>query len=70
MLKAGGAYLPLDPAYPADRLEFMLADARPLLVLDGETLRQDWSGYPDSDPERRLDPAHPAYVIYTSGSTG
>nr|WP_324252009.1 hypothetical protein [Roseibium aggregatum] len=27
MLKAGAAYLPLDPDYPADRLAFMLADA-------------------------------------------
>ncbi|MEU9504592.1 amino acid adenylation domain-containing protein [Streptomyces sp. NPDC048196] len=70
VLKAGGAYLPLDPAYPADRLEFMLADAQPVLVLDEEALRQDWSGYPDTDPERRMEPGHPAYVIYTSGSTG
>jgi non-ribosomal peptide synthetase component F len=32
-LKAGGGYLPLDPHYPADRLNFMLSDARPALVL-------------------------------------
>ncbi|MGA5817950.1 amino acid adenylation domain-containing protein [Kitasatospora sp. NPDC094028] len=31
--KAGGAYLPVDPAYPADRISYMLDDARPLLVL-------------------------------------
>jgi len=31
--KAGGAYLPLDPAYPAQRLEMMIADAQPLLLL-------------------------------------
>jgi amino acid adenylation domain-containing protein len=37
--KAGGAYLPLDPAYPAERLGFMLADSRPALVLGhGPTL--------------------------------
>ncbi|MFI0743110.1 amino acid adenylation domain-containing protein, partial [Streptomyces sp. NPDC021100] len=70
VMKAGGAYLPLDPAYPADRLEFMLADARPLLVLDGESLRGDWGAYPDGDLDCRLEAAHPAYVIYTSGSTG
>ncbi len=33
VLKAGGAYLPLDPSYPADRLGFMLDDARPRVVL-------------------------------------
>ncbi|MCS0639060.1 non-ribosomal peptide synthetase [Streptomyces sp. LP05-1] len=33
VLKAGGAYLPLDPAYPEERLGHMVRDARPLLVL-------------------------------------
>jgi amino acid adenylation domain-containing protein len=32
VLKAGGSYLPLDPAFPAQRLAFMIADARPLMV--------------------------------------
>jgi len=36
VLKAGAAYLPLDPTYPAERLRFMLSDARPLLVLTQE----------------------------------
>ncbi len=31
--KAGGAYLPLDPGYPGDRLAFMLGDARPAVVV-------------------------------------
>jgi amino acid adenylation domain-containing protein len=38
ILKAGAAYLPLDPAYPAERLAFMLEDARPALVLTQERL--------------------------------
>src|SRR5947207_1430256 len=33
VLKAGGAYLPLDPSYPAQRLSFMLADAQPVVLL-------------------------------------
>jgi amino acid adenylation domain-containing protein len=33
VLTAGGAYLPLDPSYPADRLAFMVADAQPVLLL-------------------------------------
>lgn len=33
VLKAGGAYLPLDPTYPRERISFMLADAQPVLVL-------------------------------------
>jgi amino acid adenylation domain-containing protein len=39
VLKAGGAYLPLDPSYPAARLEYMLADARPVLLIRAADLR-------------------------------
>nr|WP_230419929.1 non-ribosomal peptide synthetase [Catenulispora pinistramenti] len=44
VLKAGGAYLPVDPGYPADRVAFMVADAEPVLALgDAQTARW-WSG--------------------------
>lgn len=38
-LKAGGAYIPLDPEYPSDRLAFMLQDAKPALVISDEALQ-------------------------------
>ncbi|MEV4603145.1 amino acid adenylation domain-containing protein [Amycolatopsis sp. NPDC049253] len=80
--RAGGAYLPLDPAYPDERLEFMISDAAPALVLadDGQTDRlarlggvraAGLAGLPEPVPlDGRTDPANLAYVIYTSGSTG
>jgi amino acid adenylation domain-containing protein len=36
VIKAGGAYIPLDPMYPADRIEFMVSDAQPKLLLTQE----------------------------------
>ncbi|KOV78041.1 non-ribosomal peptide synthetase [Nocardia sp. NRRL S-836] len=75
VLRAGGAYLPLDPAYPAGRIRQILDDARPLLVLGTEP--QDFVTHELAAPLPTADPApvtpHPdqlAYVIYTSGSTG
>ncbi|MFI5916859.1 amino acid adenylation domain-containing protein, partial [Dactylosporangium sp. NPDC051541] len=62
--RAGAAYLPLDPTYPADRLEFMIADSGAALVLDALPDAQTSSDLPTI----RGDQA--AYVIYTSGSTG
>jgi amino acid adenylation domain-containing protein len=69
VLKAGGAYLPLDPDYPAERLEYMCADAGATLVLTGAEL-SDVDGESALDPGVAPHPDHPAYVIYTSGSTG
>ncbi|WP_327232740.1 amino acid adenylation domain-containing protein [Streptomyces sp. NBC_01317] len=45
VLKAGAAYVPLDPAYPAPRLSYMLEDARPRLLLTTPAVRR---GLPDS----------------------
>jgi amino acid adenylation domain-containing protein len=67
-LKAGAAYLPLDPSYPQARLQAMIADAQPALVLDSPLI--DTSLYPDHNPAVLITPDHPAYVLYTSGSTG
>ncbi|AHH97300.1 non-ribosomal peptide synthetase [Kutzneria albida] len=67
VLKAGAAYLPVDPAYPAERIAFMVEDAKPALVLRPG----DLTGASDTRPvEPRARLANPAYVIYTSGSSG
>ena len=41
--KTGAAYLPLDPAFPPDRIEFMQQDARPLVVVTQSHLREKFS---------------------------
>ncbi len=86
VLKAGAAYLSLDPAYPAERLAFMLEETAAPLVLTQESLLDRLSGSRARivclDHERRkialgaplpplaVEPDQLAYVIYTSGSTG
>ncbi|WP_329271212.1 non-ribosomal peptide synthetase [Streptomyces pseudovenezuelae] len=66
---AGGTYLPLDPEYPADRLEFMVADSGAQVVLrEGDLVLSE--DLPSTAPEVAVEPAQLAYVIYTSGSTG
>ncbi|MEN1836363.1 amino acid adenylation domain-containing protein [Pseudomonas lijiangensis] len=86
ILKAGGCYVPLDPGYPADRLNYMLADSSPVALLtlgsapDGLdsgsipviALDRDaqWRSGPTAPVERETDARQLAYVIYTSGSTG
>lgn len=73
VLKAGAVYLPVDPTYPQDRLEFILGDCdakmivrEPLADIDG--YRAD--NPTDGDRVRPLRPDNTAYLIYTSGSTG
>ncbi|WP_410586699.1 amino acid adenylation domain-containing protein [Amycolatopsis sp. lyj-23] len=76
---AGGAYLPLDPAYPRERLDYLVSDSRiPVLVTTGGPADRVPAGPAvvvadgtEAEPVRpRIDPADLAYVIYTSGSTG
>ncbi|MFF5437209.1 amino acid adenylation domain-containing protein [Streptomyces achromogenes] len=64
-LRAGAAYVPVDPGYPRERIDHLLADAAPVCVLTEEG--------PTGTPGGgfgRPDPDSAAYLIYTSGSTG
>ncbi|WP_309475906.1 non-ribosomal peptide synthetase [Pseudomonas sp. B21-028] len=86
ILKAGAGYVPLDPAYPAERLALLLEDSEPVAVLVQEATRERLAdasvpiiNLDDTMPQQHsvfnpqvpeLTPAHLAYVIYTSGSTG
>ncbi|ANP52061.1 thioester reductase [Streptomyces griseochromogenes] len=82
-LKAGAAYVPLDPTYPAERLRYLIEDAG-LTVVIGESGQIASAGLkdvrvvpPDTDGEELpplppidLDGSELAYILYTSGSTG
>ncbi|MFI9406411.1 amino acid adenylation domain-containing protein [Nocardia sp. NPDC052316] len=78
VLEAGAAYVPIDPAYPEDRIDYLLSDARPTLSLtavDVAAAEAEAGELPDTDPTDAdrvlpLRPSNLAYVIYTSGSTG
>ncbi|GIH62809.1 non-ribosomal peptide synthetase/MFS transporter [Microbispora siamensis] len=69
VLKAGAAYLPLDPVYPVRRTEAVLADAGARFVLTEAEIAAA-AGESSERPGVSVPPEHLAYVIYTSGSTG
>ncbi|WP_345144881.1 amino acid adenylation domain-containing protein, partial [Dactylosporangium darangshiense] len=81
--KAGGAYLPLDPTHPIERLAYMLADSGTAVLVTTNALLDDLPAgrlptvildnpttttIPNGQP--RVHPSQAAYIIYTSGSTG
>ena len=71
--KCGAVYVPVDPAYPPDRREFILDDCAPTLVLRepvGELAGYRADDPTDADRLRPLRPDNTAYLIYTSGTTG
>lgn len=69
VLKAGGAYLPLPPDLPSGRLDWMIADASPAVVLSGAEIGAA-SSMAEPGGDAAIGPDDLAYVIYTSGSTG
>jgi len=83
VLKAGGAYLPLDPEYPKARLAYMLDDSGSQVLITHTALRDRFSVLPEHvlyvDDEHSVGgelsnikptPENLAFLIYTSGSTG
>ncbi|MCP5102655.1 MAG: amino acid adenylation domain-containing protein [bacterium] len=86
IIKAGGAYLPLDPTYPRERIAFMLEDSKTRWLVTQKHLEDRMPGEYNGDlyhiedprwetedpgnPESIAGPRHLVYVIYTSGSTG
>jgi amino acid adenylation domain-containing protein len=84
VLKAGAAYLPLDPTFPQDRLRFMIEDAKVRFIITERSLSaalpsclnllfldsKASDGWPDSNPDPGPAEDDLAYAIYTSGSTG
>lgn len=83
--KAGGAYLPLDPNHPVDRIKyyledagikFVLADLKEVAKLPASSAKviplesDTWADLPDTNLTIKLGPESLAHILYTSGSTG
>jgi amino acid adenylation domain-containing protein len=73
VLKSGAAYVPIDTAYPKERISFMENDSESKLIIDEDEWDQfslQRSLYSSQAPGVQLTPDDAMYVIYTSGSTG
>ncbi|MEP6804851.1 MAG: amino acid adenylation domain-containing protein, partial [Flavobacterium sp.] len=73
VLKSGGAYVPIDPSYPQERIEYIEKDIKSKVIIDEQFLELFYTKqeqYSKSNPENINKPQDLAYVIYTSGTTG
>ncbi len=86
IIKTGAAYIPLDPQFPLNRINYMIEDSAAVLLLTSKkysgryeskarelNLDEIWTSlknYPSSEPETVSTPNDLAYILYTSGSTG
>jgi len=73
VLKAGGAYLPIDASYPQERQEFIIGDSKCKLILNDELLERfsiDRKKYSQENVTNVSISSNLVYVIYTSGTSG
>jgi amino acid adenylation domain-containing protein len=86
ILKTGAAYVPLDPEYPKDRVEFMMEDSAAKILLTSEKFKghftsvaqevliedalNKFDSYTADEPDTIVTGSDLAYVLFTSGSTG
>jgi amino acid adenylation domain-containing protein len=86
ILKTGAAYVPLDPEYPKDRIEFMLDDSAATILITSTKYKGHFASnttevlieealtaskdYSTNEPDVKVTGQNLAYVLYTSGSTG
>jgi amino acid adenylation domain-containing protein len=86
IIKAGATYIPLDPVFPINRINYMLEDSAAVVLLTSKNYRGQYvsnakeiileevlltlSAYPTTDPEVEVKGEDLIYILYTSGSTG
>lgn len=80
ILKAGAAYVPLDMNYPRERIDYILKDCKPKVIIADELVSTDFTivSYKElmekeevtDNPQNEIQAQDTAYVIYTSGTTG
>ncbi|MHA4262175.1 amino acid adenylation domain-containing protein [Bacillus cereus] len=80
VLKSGASYVPIDPAFPKERIEHILNDAAPKVILTREktmetevpfiSMNLEDLGEKETNPACAVEKSDIAYVIYTSGTTG
>ena len=70
ILKSGAAYLPIDPDYPQDRIEYMLDDSKAKLYIAEKDMDSLLKNDNADNPNVAMSSDSICYCIYTSGSTG
>ena len=70
ILRCGGAYIPIDPGYPQERIEYMLKDSASKILLTSDLIIESNQYLGHTQLKHYAQPFHLAYIIYTSGTTG
>jgi len=73
VIKAGGAYIPVEPQYPGERIDFIVKDSKCKFLIDEDVLHSisdELNSFSKENPQNTNKITDLAYVLYTSGSTG